>query len=471
MTATRWLATLALLVGCAGPEAQPQTFGEPLPAGSPLLPARVRRLSNAELSRSFAALTGDATGPVGLVPDLRQQGFTRNAAQVVDPLQADAIHDHAQRLAAEIAARAPELGPTFLHDLAYVAFRRPPKTDELSRLQALFDSGGVELVTATVLEAPSTLYASELGGAEVRPGVVALTGHEIATELAYLISGGPPDQALLTAAAGDALNSADEREAQARRLLAQDETRLQLRGFVREWLGIDGLNAQAKSSELFPDFDERRPAMLAETDALIDQVMTDGGATVAALLDAGLLQQQSFLAAHSHDKTTSPVKRGVVVLERVLCRVVPRPGEVGIEVVPPPPDPTLSTRQLLQAHVSDSTCQSCHETIDGVGYAFENFDAVGAVRELDNGQPVDTSGQIALDDGDHTFADSWELTALLGQSEEVRRCYARQALRFASATGDPTIEVAFAASVTETSLIELLIAFVRNELFVLRRLP
>jgi hypothetical protein len=486
-----FVASCALLVACAEAAPPPVTLGDPLPAGSPLLPARLRRLTNAEYARTAELLLG--VSPIaldGFVPDVRQSWFSRNDALVVDAMQASALDAVAKALAKDAAPRAsellscangsdPECVREFLLALAWRAFRRPPSEEQLSRLLGVFASGaeqrdstaGIELAIASVLSAPSLLYVTELGGAEVRPGVVALSEHELGAELAYLISGGPPDDLLLEAAERGTLSSPDEREAQLRRLLGQSETRLQFRRFVREWLGLDELLGKAKSSQLFPEFPAERAALLAETEVLIDEVMTADGASAASLLRAGILEQRSFLATHAHAETSSPVQRGVVVLERVTCQDLPRPGELGIEVVPPLPDPSKTTRELLQAHLADPACRACHDAIDGAGFAFEGFDAAGYPRSTDNGLPVDTSGSIRLDGAQLSFDGSRELSALLADSQDVRRCWTKQALRFAAATTDTDMENAFAAEQTDASLIEVLVAFVRSELFVLRRLP
>src|SRR4029079_8181948 len=164
--------------------------------------------------------------------------------------------------------------------------------------------------------------------------------------------------------------------------------------------------------------------MLVETTAFVDEVMVFGRGSIRALLDArfasvdptmarfyglrtfgpraslakteraGLLQQASFLAAHAHEDDTSPVKRGDFVMRKLLCNKVPRPAELGIEVVMPRPSTVQTTRERIASHARDGACSSCHVTLDALGFTFEGFDAMGRTRKTENGKPIDTEAQV-----------------------------------------------------------------------------
>jgi hypothetical protein len=315
----------------------------------------------------------------------------------------------------------------------------------------------------------------------------------------------PPDEPLLAAAEAGTLLDPRAREAQARRLLAMPDTRHQFRRFVLEWLEVDELELSAKNSQLFPRYEELRAEMLAETSAFIDEVMVYGGGSVQNLLDAGfasvepsmarfyglktwgaraslattarrgLLQQASFLSAHAHEDETSPVKRGDFVMRKLLCRPVPRPQELGIEVVMPAPSTTRSTRERLSSHTTNKSCRMCHETLDAIGDTFEGFDAMGGTRRIENGKAIDTSARVRVLGSERAFADSAELTRFLAAEPAVHECFARQAFRYFSAGGDASAEESFLETRralperARVDLFETLVAWIRSDAFVLRR--
>jgi hypothetical protein len=247
--------------------------------------------------------------------------------------------------------------------------------------------------------------------------------------------------------------------------------------------------------------------MLLETQAFVDEVMVHAGASVQSLLGAGfasvepsmarfyglstfgpraklagtgrsgVLQQASFLAAHAHEDSTSPVKRGDFVMRRLLCTPLQRPAELGIDLVIPQPSKTKTTRERFSAHVSDPSCAGCHRALDPLGYAFEGFDAMGRARSVENGTPVDASGSAELSGERVRFRDSAELTRKLVADPSVEECFARQAFRYFSAQADRGVEASFIELRRDLdeelrgNLIEELVAFVKSDLFVEREVP
>jgi hypothetical protein len=197
-------------------------------------------------------------------------------------------------------------------------------------------------------------------------------------------------------------------------------------------------------------------------------------ASLAGTRRAGVLQQASFLAAHAHEDATSPVKRGDFVLRKLLCIRIPRPAEVGIDTVFPPPEKTKTTRDRFAAHVADTACSSCHERIDPLGFTFEGFDAEGGIRTTENGQTIRTAGQAEVGGQERSFADSLELSRWLSRSPEAAQCYLRQAYRYFTSQSEPSIEdelldlVRAEPPALRNNLFEALIAYVRSDLFVRR---
>jgi Protein of unknown function (DUF1592)/Protein of unknown function (DUF1588)/Protein of unknown function (DUF1595)/Protein of unknown function (DUF1587) len=500
-------------------------------AATTLLTPRVRRLSNNEYDRSVQSLllTTQNLG-ANFAPDTRQNDFTVNTAQTVDPVLAGQYQSAAQTLAQEaVTARLASLVPCgtqddacagqFITSFGRRAYRRPLTSVEHDALLAVYHAGivggafqdGIELVITAVLQSAGFLYVTELGPGGT--GAIQLDPYETASAISYLVTGGPPDDALLTAADQGALASADGREAQARRLLQTPQAAAQLRLFVEEWLNIDQLMSIARAK---PDFSIYRADMLAETDGFIDEVMAHDGASVSALLGAdytvlppdlapfyglqagatpgarvslsgtprrGILTQASFLSVQAHVDGSAPVLRGVAVLRKVLCFDIPPPSGLKVAIVPPAPDPTLTTRQQYVQHAADAACSACHTTIDSIGFTFEGFDEIGAERTengqkgIENGQPVDTSGAIMTgSDVDGPVADAAALASQLARSQNVSDCFARQAFRFAAGQRSDGPEATFDGlwksqpAATRASLAEILVMYVRSDMF-LKRSP
>jgi len=230
-----------------------------------LLPARIRRLANAEYDATVGQLLSTRTRPaaaVGFPPDFRQGGFTVNDAQRIDTVLVERLAEAADALVTEArasglltriapcgrAARARSCARSFIRTFAPKVYRRPLDADEATALLALYDAGaggatyqnGIAHVLRGLLQSAGLLYLTELGHASSGDGTITLTRYEIASSLSYFLTSAPPDDELLATAATGALLDPSAREAQARRLLeteplAQDGVvRL-----VREWLGID----------------------------------------------------------------------------------------------------------------------------------------------------------------------------------------------------------------------------------------
>ncbi|HEX2731522.1 MAG TPA: DUF1592 domain-containing protein [Polyangiaceae bacterium] len=521
------------LLGCvlllAGTACGPKLTRAPAQADAQtraLLPARLRLLSVAELESSVEAVVGKRPDLAArLAPDVRQSGYTRNAGQSWSGTNALRWNDIVENLAREVAEQdSARLWSCATNDsacstrqmgaLALRAWRRPATAAELEQLARIYDLGranadrhkALALLLQALFQAPSFLYASELGiGIEGDRALTKLDDYEIGSALAYTLSGAPPDEQLLDAARLGTLVDADERVRHAWRILGKSETRFHFRRFVLEWLEVDRLQDSVKDAASYPNYDALKSKMLEETANFSDQVIVEHGASVQALLDAGfasvdpsmarfyglpaygvevplsatarrgVLQQASVLAAHSHPDITSPVKRGDFVLRRVLCEQLKRPAELGIEVVMPRPVADQTGRERLRAHDMSLGCASCHKHIDPLGFVFENFDTDGQVRKLDAGKPVDTSVDWAFQGQVHHFANSVELSRWLASRPETGECFARQAFRYFSAQTDAAAEDEFLNQVArlptgeQNNLVQMLVAYVASDSFVLRR--
>ncbi len=532
--APRAVLLAALLAsGCSGSITPPgggPTTSEPDNLEGALIAGNARRLSNHEYDNSIADLLGIEGRPsAGFAADTRQSGFTVNVAQRVDSTLGDQLAAAATTLAHEAVSKhlstvltcspsAADCKESFIASFASRAFRRPASAEERAGLAKVFEAGatggsfndGVEAVITAVLQSASFLYLEEGGSGD---GAVRELGpYEQASALAYFITAAPPDATLLAAAANNQLATADQREAQMRRLLAEDRrAKAQVVRFFKEWLGLDGIFFVDRQSS--QPFSSLRPSMDGEASAFIEEVLFRGDGSLATLLGAdysmvdstmsslyglqslpgdtytrasfaetprrGILSQAAFLAAYAAADASSPVKRGVVIMRRLLCRDIQFPtGAIAAKaMMMPQKDPAKTTRQRFSQHSSDPACRGCHSQIDPLGFAFEAFDQVGKLRTQENGVDVDSSGTLVGTDVDGSFGNAAEMVARLAGSAQVRGCFARNVLRFAAAQSSTTMEEAFLSlwqklpAEKQGNLIEVLVAFARSDLFKKRAMP
>lgn len=508
--------------------------GVDLPPGTTplsLLPAGVRRLTNAEYESSVRALLGvGLPADVIFPPDARQDGFTRNDAQRVDPVFAKQIAAVAASLGENAKSRAMELAPcsdspageacaqSFIETFGARAYRRTLTTEEVDGLVAVYRVGadggtyadGIGLVVEAMLQSAGFLYETEIGDGTAFDPII-LAPHELASSLSYLITGQPPDATLMEVADSGALATPEGRVEQAWRLLQSGASaRTTILRIVREWLGIDRITETAKDTNVYPAFEALRPAMANEVENFISEVVTGSSGTVGELLGAdwtmaeanlasgfygvsgsgrvslagtgrrGILNQGAFLSVYAHASESAPVFRGVAVLKRIACSPPQSPADLNIDVIPPAPDPSLTTRDRFGEHVADQTCAGCHALIDGIGFTFENFDGMGASRNgMENGQPVNTATTLELGlDFDGNYANSDELAAAISQSPTVRACFARHlfhAMTGSSGTAYQPSEDSYVAAWRVDSeaesgkIIESILAYVKSPLFAYRR--
>jgi hypothetical protein len=286
---------------------------------SDALPARIRRLSNAEYDASARALLGTVSAPsrdFSFPPDAKQgptnspagAAFTVNDAQRVDPVLADKLDAAAQALVAEArmngklaespcADTAPAgseaCAKSFIQSWGAKAYRRPLTEDEQAGLLKAYHVGadgysyadGVAHVARVLLQSPGLLYTTEIG----EPGAGAsfmMTSNEIATALSYLLTSGPPDDPLLQVAASGSLGTPEARESEAKRLMATPAGHERFVRVVREWLGIDDVAHREKSQGVYPDFAQVSQSMENESRAFIEEVLWHADGTLAELLTA-----------------------------------------------------------------------------------------------------------------------------------------------------------------------------------------
>jgi cellulase/cellobiase CelA1 len=145
----------------------------------------------------------------------------------------------------------------------------------------------------------------------------------------------------------------------------------------------------------------------------------------------GILTLGATMLAHARSNDSSPVHRGKLVRERLLCQQLPPPPP-GIVIQPPPLDPSKTTRERYAAHSSVEPCLTCHRLMDPIGLTFEHFDGIGRYRATDNGLPIDAHGEIlGSPSSDGKFEGVSQLIDQLDGSPDVEKCFSLSWLRFA----------------------------------------
>jgi hypothetical protein len=456
-------------------------------------PAPLRRLVRDEYLNAvkdlFPGVTFAADPTAGFPKDERVAGYVSGAAGSIDELHVEKFREAAAAVATAALERSdllmacPASGTSdacvaFVERLAARAFRRPLLDDERPRLAALFAAGsgdgarnGLRLVIEALLQAPSFLYRIEVPTEARREERVPLGPHELATRLSFLLWRSIPDAALAEAAASGRLASPEGIAAEARRMLADARARASMVSFHHQWMRLDGIEGVDKDRRIYPAFDERlRGDMQLETARFADHVVREGDGRIGTLLGArfsfvspalaalygvgappsrgadglgrvelphaeraGLLTHASFLSVHAHPDQTSPVHRGKVVRESLLCESVPEPP-ADVNDTPPLLDERKPTRQRFEEHRSNPTCAACHAFLDPAGFIFEAHDGIGRFRTMEGRGRVDATGELqgVADDALRGTIDGVRDLALrLAKSGQVSACVARSWFRFA----------------------------------------
>ena len=318
------------------------------------------------------------------------------------------------------------------------AYRRPVTEPDLQKPMEFYRKAraeegfeaGIETALSAVLTSPEFLFRVEPDPTGVAPHTAyRLSDLDLASRISFFLWSSIPDYELLDTATRGELHKPRVLEKQVRRMLADDRSRNLVNNFAEQWLYLRNLELLTPDLRLFPDFDDNlRQAFRKETELFFESVLREDR-SVLDLVKAdytylnerlakhygipnvygsrfrrvslekdsergGLLRQGSVLMVTSYATRTSPVIRGKWVLENILGTPPPPP----LPNVPALKDntvsATLSVRERLAEHRANSTCASCHNLMDPVGFSLENFDAVGRWRTVEEGQPIDVTGGL-----------------------------------------------------------------------------
>jgi hypothetical protein len=360
-----------------------------------------------------------------------------------------------------------------LSTLARRAYRRPVTDEDVQTLLDFYNSGyrrsgfeaGIQSAVERILASPDFLFRLETAPANLAPGTVyRLNDFELASRLSFFLWSSIPDDQLLDLAARGKLRDSATLEQQVARMLADPRSDGLVDNFVSRWLNLFKLRGTSPDPDIFPDFDENlRQAFHRET-VMFAQSQLRADRSVVDLLSAnytfvnerlarhygipnvygerfrrvdfndgkrgGLLGQGSILTVTSYGNRTSPVLRGKWLLEMIL----------GTPPPPPPPDVPplkekseidhpLSVRERLEQHRQNPACASCHVRMDPLGFALENFDAIGEWRNTDEGVTIDPSA--ALPDGTKLDGITGLRKVLLGHREQFAGTFTEKLLTYA----------------------------------------
>jgi hypothetical protein len=372
-------------------------------------------------------------------------------------------------------ARGEACAKQIFSRLARRAYRRPVADADLAAPLRFFREGssfdeGIELGLRAILVSPEFLFRVEADP----PGVAPKTAYrvsdlELASRLSFFLWSSIPDEELLDAAIAGQLRQPGVLEKQVRRMLADPRASALITNFASQWLYLRNLNAIMPDMRVFAGFDDNlRQSFRRETELFVESIVREDR-NILDLLRAnytfvngrlakhygipniygsrfqrvelppdsvrgGLLRHGSVLMVTSYATRTSPVIRGKWILENI------------IGVPPPPPPPAVpalaektgisqpqTMRQRLAEHRANPACSGCHQLMDPIGFALENYDGVGRYRTAENGIPVDVSG--ALPDGSQFTGVTGLEAALLRRPEVFAGTFTEKLMTYALGRG------------------------------------
>jgi len=364
-----------------------------------------------------------------------------------------------------------------LSTLAARAYRRPVADDETRTLLQFYAAGrresdfdaGIQRGIERILAAPSFLFRVERAPASAPAGAVYRVGDlDLASRLSFFLWSSVPDDELREAAARGALRDPPALERQVARMLRDPRSNAVVENFATRWLELSKLAGAVPDTELYPEFDENlRDAMAQETKLFIASQLREDRSVVDLLtadysflnerlaahygvggvygshfrrvafadgIRGGLLGQGSVLTVTSYPNRTSVTMRGRWLLANIL----------GAPPPPPPPDiPALkeagadgqprSLRERMELHRKNPACAACHQRMDPLGFALENFDALGKWRDASDGAPIDPSA--AFPDGSRFEGLRGLRTLLAAHKEDFARTLSAKLLAYAIGRG------------------------------------
>jgi len=400
-------------------------------------------------------------------PDDRSTGYERGTSVSKDWDEAttnaaletaDYVTTHLRELSGvpEDAADRPVRLQAFCRQWVERAFRQPlaPEATQLyvtRPFQEVRDpEAAVKRVVVLSLLSPRFLYQQMDAG--------PTDAYAVAARLSFGLWDSQPDAELLSAAAKGELSTREQVMHQAERMVADPRAWSKLREFFLQWLRVDQVPALVKDARRYPDFDaavasdlrtslelslenvawgeraDYRELMLTDKlylngrlaklygvnlppDAPFQPVALDTGER------AGILTHPYLLASFAYLDTSSPIHRGVLIMRNVLGRTL-KPPPAAFAPLPADLHPNLTTRQRVALQTKPEFCNACHGKINPLGYTLERFDAIGRLRDHENGQPIDATGSYQPGTGPLVkFSGATDLARYVAGSDEAHAAF------------------------------------------------
>lgn len=468
--------------------------GKALPGCDPSVANKIgntplRRLSNLEYDNSIRDVFGLQLDPAP-ASKFPQDGlagpFASNAKGSVSEMLLYQLQQASERIGMEVAAKIDTMVPCaangdqacarmFIEKYASRAYRRKLEPSQVDALMTVYDAGateatfaeGINYTVQAMLMSPNFLYHLET---KPKGASAPLSQFELAERLSYFIWGSIPDDELMDYAAAGKLATVDDLKVQAARMLADPKADVALASFTEHWLQLEILHSQELPAEKYPEYNKEYAAdLLAESQKFVSWVLRGSGdGTLETLLTsnmsfpqgqgfkaygmtapagydgsepiavggnrAGLITMPASMSAHASE-ATSPIKRGVFVLNDLLCSKIELPADTDLPPLPPPV-PGRSIRQALEDVTKAPQCAGCHGKINPIGFSLEGYDRMGRERAVDEfGVQVDTKGILMIDDAtvDGPLEGGVALADRVWQSDSGRNCMVQQVFRFALA--------------------------------------
>jgi hypothetical protein len=496
----------------------------------------LRYLTSREYLNTVKDLVGDTSLTADDVPtettDPTFSYFPFRMPGTVGTVEAELLQGAAEQVVRNLSANINSILPCqpanagaeagcatqFINTFGAKAYRRPLDAAEVTALNGLYQKartaplsldfkGAVGLLVEAMLQSSGFFYhwEKDLGAVQRdASGKVQLGPYQLANRMSYFLFGSMPDSALFTAASSGQLATEAQVDTQARRMLADPKAKGTVADFISDLLDLDLIGNRPKDASVYAMFNETlQAAIRTETETFATNVVFGTGkfddlltstttslnqplaalygvsgvsganfssATLNGSQRGGLLTLAGFLASTGASNGSDPPRRGKVVFTRFLCTDLPPPPPVVPAVADP--QPGVSTRQRFEMHDQDACTGACHKILDGIGFAFENYDGIGAYRAMDAGVAVNASVSFALDGGaPATYANALELERGLVASSKAKACMSTQWLRYALRRAESSDDLASLQAVNSAftgsgnNIRELIVALAKSRTF------
>lgn len=426
-----------------------------------------------------------ATFSNNVLSQLGSEAATQTRESATITITGEATKDLGKFMGCQAKDAAAEGGcvDSFLDTFGVRAWRRPLTSDEKGSLKTLFTEArksmefapSVQTMVGAMLQAPQFLYRIQEGTGDSVEGLgKRLSDYEMASNLSYTIWNSMPDAELFALAKKGELITVAQIEKQAQRMLDAPAARDTVLKFQREWLHADRLetlaDANTKDKAVFPDYTlAQSSASMKGFEAFLQDAFWEGDHSFKQLFTSskgfvnddsaalfgvkkpgsnnlvsvdlndkerkGILTQPFLMAGWANDKWQSAILRGAFIMEGILCAPSPPPPPGVVAKLKEVPQRNVVTqRQVVEMTVEQGSCAVCHKIIDGYGFLFDNYNAVGAFTDKERDLTLNTSADIAEGfDKPAKYDNGVKFSEALAMSPQAAQCFVQNMYEFVTA--------------------------------------